>query len=369
MAIEFIGAGDMRRVAVLYQQTAPPVFDGARKAPKPGGYADSGADIAYCLRRRGVQLVTPVATPAPGSDRDWVFPDTDAGIAHAARLGATVLWANTVLFAGHPLDSRLGDFWLVGQLPERQQCADDKYATNAALRAAGLPVAASIIVADAAGGELPAIEALDDAYLREHGLSFPLVVKPVRGRGSQGVSLVADHAALLVALRELFDSAAFGKRAIVEAYLPGEELTLTVMACPRTDRSEAARAFVLPPVRRFNHVAGIAPYNGTVAVTRNSAVLSADAAKAPAIAALVEACAAAFERVGALAPIRVDCRADADGAFRLFDLNMKPNMTGAGRPGRDDQDSLSAIAAAAIGWHYADLLEAMLAAAWRRARV
>lgn len=52
-------------------------------------------------------------------------------------------------------------------------------------------------------------------------------------------------------------------------------------------------------------------------------------------------------------------------AERLFDLNMKPNMTGAGRPGRDDQDSLSAISARAVGWDYGDLLLRMLDGAWR----
>jgi hypothetical protein len=43
---------------------------------------------------------------------------------------------------------------------------------------------------------------------------------------------------------------------------------------------------------------------------------------------------------------------------------MKPNMTGPGRPGREDQDCLSAIAARAEGWTYAGLLRAMLAAKW-----
>ena len=44
------------------------------------------------------------------------------------------------------------------------------------------------------------------------------------------------------------------------------------------------------------------------------------------------------------------------GPFKLFDLNMKPNMTGPGRPGRDDQDSLVCMAAAAHGWSFQDLL-------------
>ena len=43
--------------------------------------------------------------------------------------------------------------------------------------------------------------------------------------------------------------------------------------------------------------------------------------------------------------MRIDCRADRDGEYRIFDLNMKPNVTGVGRPGRADQDSLSLIAA------------------------
>lgn len=30
-------------------------------------------------------------------------------------------------------------------------------------------------------------------------------------------------------------------------------------------------------------------------------------------------------------------------------------MTGAGRPGREDQDNLTAIAAAGVGWDYATL--------------
>jgi len=74
---------------------------------------------------------------------------------------------------------------------------------------------------------------------------------------------------------------------------------------------------------------------------------------------------AAAALVDARTAIRIDCRADRHGLFKLFDLNMKPNMTGPGRPGREDQDCLSAIAARASGWSYVDLLQAMLAAKWR----
>ena len=367
MPLRYLKIEDEKRVALVYQQVPPPDFDGARKDPKPGGYSDSGADIAYCLRQAGIDVVTPSADPDPKTNLDWVFPDTEAGIQDAVDRGATVIWANTVLFSGHPLESRLEDVWIVGQMPARQQQVDDKFATNAALRAQGLPVAASLLVAREAKGSIRAFESLTAPVMAGLGLHFPLVVKPVRGRGSQGVSRVADHGELASALRALLESEAFGDIAIVEEYLPGEELTMTVLP-PLPDgagTSAPHRPFVLPPVRRFNHADGIAPYNGVVAVTGNSAALAAVETDSVPVQAIMQACARTAELVDALAPIRIDCRADANGVHRIFDVNMKPNMTGTGRPGREDQDSLSAIAARAMGWSFTDLLTAMLRNAWR----
>jgi len=53
-----------------------------------------------------------------------------------------------------------------------------------------------------------------------------------------------------------------------------------------------------------------------------------------------------------------------DGVDYLFDVNMKPNLTGPGRPGRNDQDGLSTLAARGSGWTYADLLVNMLRQSW-----
>jgi D-alanine-D-alanine ligase len=38
---------------------------------------------------------------------------------------------------------------------------------------------------------------------------------------------------------------------------------------------------------------------------------------------------------------------------------MKPNLTGSGRPGREDQDSLVGIAVSGIGWKFVDLVDNM----------
>lgn len=45
---------------------------------------------------------------------------------------------------------------------------------------------------------------------------------------------------------------------------------------------------------------------------------------------------------------------------------MKPNMTGAGRKHRQNQDSLTMIASKAIGWEYRDLQHNMLATRWAK---
>jgi hypothetical protein len=57
---------------------------------------------------------------------------------------------------------------------------------------------------------------------------------------------------------------------MLEEYLSGEEATITVMP-PSRDRPDY---WAIPIVTRFNHDGGIAPYNGVVAVTANSRVIS-----------------------------------------------------------------------------------------------
>lgn len=341
-------------IAILYQALPPPVIDGLRKDAKPGGYSDSGADIGFALVAAGCTVATPVTDPDPTSIFDWVFPDTAEGIADAMIAGATMLWANTVVFAGHPIEVASHHAWIIGPDPQAMQAIDDKLATNRRLRDAGLPVVASWVV-DGADDAIDAILATFEDRL-------PLVVKPVRGRGSQGVSVVRTLPQLTADIHALTSSGRFGDAIMLEAFLPGQEITITVM--PAAARPGATTPFALPPVRRFDQVADVAPYNGDVPVSRNSAALTAAECADPAIVAAVAACETAAALLEIRSPMRIDCRADGNGRFFLFDVNAKPNLTGAGRPGRDHEDSLSTIAAAAIGWGYPDLLVATARGGW-----
>ncbi|MEM7381984.1 MAG: hypothetical protein AAF361_12410, partial [Bacteroidota bacterium] len=79
-------------IAVLHQAKPPPPKDGIQKPMKPTGYADSGADIIYALRKKGYPVITAVENPDIQKDRDWVFPDTEEGIKEAIEKGARILW-------------------------------------------------------------------------------------------------------------------------------------------------------------------------------------------------------------------------------------------------------------------------------------
>lgn len=341
-------------IAILYQALEPPVIDGARKEAKPGGYSDSGADIGVALLAAGCTLATPVADPDPTRVFDWVWPDTEEGIAAALNAGATLLWANTVVFAGHPIEAASRKAWVVGPDPRAMQEIDDKAATNARLLDAGLPVARSWLVDG--DGDL-------DAQLAPFAQAVPIVVKPLRGRGSQGVGVARTGEELAEQVRELAESRRFGAAIMLEQFLPGQEITITVM--PAACRAGEAGPFALPPVRRFDQIGDVAPYNGDVPVSRNSAAMTPEECADPAIAAVTAACEKAAALLEIRATMRIDCRADAQGAYFLFDVNAKPNLTGAGRPGREDEDSLSTIAAAACGWTYPDFLLAAARGAWR----
>ncbi|KAE8415318.1 hypothetical protein BDV36DRAFT_311077 [Aspergillus pseudocaelatus] len=343
-------------VAVLFQDIDPPVINGVRKPRKPGGYQDSGADIAYTLRSKGINITTPDPSPQVSKHEGWCFSDTEEGIVSAVNNGATHLWANTILFDSHPLQRSqkltpyASDLYVVGQPPGLVENCDDKAFLNDKLRLLGgytLPLSWLVSKSDNLDEFLGSIK------------SFPVVGKPVRGRGSHGVKLCHSPAQLKQHIEALLGESPL---IMIEEYLAGEEATITVMP-PSPERPGH---WSMLPVTRFNHADGIAPYNGSVAVTANSRVVTKEEMKDPAYVKVMEECQGVAKLIGATAPIRIDVRRFGEGSeFALFDINMKPNMTGPGRPGREDQASLTAMAAAAIGWDYGTLLQKILASAQR----
>lgn len=348
---------DIETIAVFFQSKAAPDVDGIKKPFKPGGYIDGGADIAFTLAQRSLKLVTPNLRPDPRQDGDWVFADSVAGLANAYEQGARVFWMNTSLHENHPLTTfDSPGVSLVGQDPLTVQRFADKFATNQMLAEHALPVATSQIIE---ATSFAAIESLT---------TFPLVVKPIRGRGSEGVTLVKNATALTTLAQKWIAKNLYGYSFMAEEFLPGTEVAITVM--PPGDYNlggsiiKKMQHWSLPPVRRSKHADGIAPYNGSLAVTSSSHTLQGNELSATPIVKILSACEIAAKLVGGKAPIRIDCRQNASGDYKIFDVNLKPGLLGPGRPKRDNQDNLCAIAARGIGWTYGDLLENMLRQAW-----
>ncbi len=122
--------------------------------------------------------------------------------------------------------------------------------------------------------------------------------------------------------------------------------------------------WALPLIERFDHRNGITPYSGIVPVTENSYLVPPDILT-PELTDLIEACEKAASILQCKGLIRIDARAGSDGKCRLFDINMKPNMTGCGRPNRDNQNSLTAIAAENINWNYNSLVQNIANQEWK----
>ncbi|QHI36784.1 D-alanine--D-alanine ligase [Kordia antarctica] len=348
----------MKITAILYQAKLPPIKNGVQKPMKPGGYSDSGADIACELKKNGIAIVTPVNNPDIKNDLDWVFPDTKKGIQNALDKGANTLWLNTVLYKNHKIESFFErNIQFVGQIPSQVDIYDDKYFTNELLRKNKIPIPKTKLIS---------IENLTNYSL---DIDFPIVVKPLRGRGSQGVSLEKNRKELDDQLNEIFLNAAYGNMVYVEQFLSGQEITVTVMPSGNylIDNQEITykKPWSLPAVKRFNHKDGIAPYSGIVAVMKNSSVLGNEELNSKKIIEVYAQCEKAGELLNIKAPIRIDCRADENGNYFLFDLNMKPNMTGPSRSHRQNQDSLTLLASRKIGWNYIYLLKNILKQAWK----
>ena len=434
------------------------------RPPKPGGYADSSADIANLLSGMGRTVLLPQGGP-PGEDSDWSFPDSEQGVAEAlaaadsAGLEQVTLWVNSVGSSGlveraARAHGRAGVFMAC---PPKGR-VEDKAATAAAT-AGLLPSgrAPSLLVwrsgADAsrgvaAAGEYSpkglwqvvgtqaAAQAVDAA-----GLVFPVVCKPVCGRGSEGVKVVSSAEELreygeacwaAVAEEEVAVDAVpgleqllqgrpdealmadpgihgrigkgsvtelgrtlarnvaatrcgqgrarlqwprFGCGFVVEELLPGPEITVAVVPASMLGHvaaatEEAARpgwralcrpengfAALTPIARTPSGSSTVMPYNGVEPVALNSlpfdrAVGGLDLADwEPAVAAAARLCQDIAAVVKSPMPIRVDMRGTAeslrDDAFRFlpFDVNIKPNATYPGRPGREGATSLLAMAA------------------------
>ena len=167
------------------------------------------------------------------------------------------------------------------------------------------------------------VESLMDLDVLTGGreLVFPVVGKPIRGRGSYGVKVCHDAEELENHVKTLLKDS---PRVMLEEYLTGEEATITVF--PPSVEEGRGDYWASPTVTRFNHKDGVAPFNSIVAVTSNSRVITLEEfEKDVRYQDAARQCEEVAKLLKVTSPIRVDIRRyKEEGEFALFDINMKP---------------------------------------------
>ena len=230
----------------------------------------------------------------------------------------------------------------VGSSPAACRIAWDKPTAKALAVRAGLSTPRSVVLPHAAFRELGAGAVLD--RLVGH-LGLPLMVKPARGGSALGCTSVDKPDELPAAMVSCFS---YGEAALVEAFVTGTEVAVTVV-----DTGDGPRAL---PAVEIVPLSGVYDYTAryTAGQTEFFAPARLDAAAAQAVS---DAAVAAHTALGLCDLSRVDLVVDGDGAVQLLEVNTAPGMT---------ETSLLPMAVEAAGLSLGALLHELLQAAARR---
>jgi D-alanine-D-alanine ligase len=178
------------------------------------------------------------------------------------------------------------------------------------------------------------------------GLRLPIVVKPAAEGSTFGVSIVRKKSEWLAALNRahLYDH-----EAVVEAYIPGREITVSILNGTRGAEALPAVEIVAP--------GGFYDYEAKYQKGRTSYLCPAPLTAAVA-RRLNELALRTFHLLGCDGAARVDFRLTPQGQPYVLEVNTIPGMT---------ETSLLPMAAAAAGIDYDSLTERILSSAVARA--
>jgi D-alanine-D-alanine ligase len=224
----------------------------------------------------------------------------------------------------------------------------DKGTAKAIVTAAGVPTAAGTILRHVPNGR------------ESSGLTFPLVLKPLREDGSLGItskSYVVNAAALRARTKEMLEE--FKQPVLAEAYLPGREFNVSVIG-------EGESCKVLPPAEMVFE--GYAPGEPQLVThdakwhpdskddLRTRPICPAELDE-PLRARLFELAAKAYAALRCRDYARVDFRLDANGEPNAMDVNPNPDICRVVGLAR---------AVNAAGMTYEQFVSGIVEAAWKR---
>lgn len=171
--------------------------------------------------------------------------------------------------------------------------------------------------------------------------SFPIIIKPNEGGSTVGLSKVNDPASVPAALQKAIQE---GPGVLVEAYIPGRELTVAVLN---------GSALPIVEIKPKNEL-----YDYQAKYTKGMSEYVAPAELEPGLAVHIQRDAEkAYEAIGAAGLIRVDFILDPTGKFFCLEINTLPGMTNL---------SLAPMAANCAGISFDELVDRIIKAALER---
>lgn len=284
----------------------------------------SGKRVCDALTERGYRVVpldvTPELVEALRSER----PDA-AYIALHGKDGEDGTVQEVLEFLGIPY---------TGPGVVSSTLAWDKAVSKRLFRENDIPTPAWVTFTSAAFKQMGAATALDLVPTAAGG--FPLVVKPAEQGSALGLTRVETAAELPNAL---MDALSYGDKAIVEKWIDGVELAVSVL-----DGADGVR--VLPPVEM---VAKSGLFDFSAMYTPGETDYYVPARLDDAVMAEVIRLAGEVHRLlGCRHVSRVDMVVGADGVPQVLEVNTSPGMT---------ETSLLPMAAEAVGTSFQELVE------------
>jgi len=222
----------------------------------------------------------------------------------------------------------------------------------------GIPTAPFFVVASGAraGAGLVPLSALADGWQPPQSLSYPLFVKPIRGRGSSGISdesIVEDVQSLRRQCERIITR--LGQGALVETYIPGREVTVGIIGDPPR---------VLTPLEiEYNQA-----LTNTCEHKMDNEIMHCPARFEESNLERFKAVAlSAFRALGARDYGRVDMMVDSEGRPWVLELNTFAGLQIV--TGREKHLHASYIGEMArdMGLTAAEVVGAIVEAAWKRA--
>jgi D-alanine-D-alanine ligase len=234
------------------------------------------------------------------------------------------------------------DLPYVGSTPKACRVAFDKPVAKTVVGRAGVTTPEAVVLPHETFRELGASAMMEALVAR---LGLPLVVKPVRSGSALGCTVVRDTADLPGAMVGCF---AYGPVALVERFVPGTEVAVTVV-----DTGEGPRALPAVEIRPDSGV-----YDYSSRYTAGSTEFFVPAKVSDQVASeCAEIAVAAHTSLGLRDFSRSDLIVDDEGRVWFLEVNVAPGMT---------ETSLVPLAIEADGLDLGDLCADLVRAAMRR---